>query len=79
MTRKTKRAVKDLEGLPAALREKAEALIQGLESEPSIGYKLKGKLEGLRSVRLGRTHRIIYSSAPAVVILAVRGRKDTYR
>jgi mRNA-degrading endonuclease RelE of RelBE toxin-antitoxin system len=79
MTRKTKRAMKDLDGLPPALREKAEALINGLESEPTLGCKLKGKLEGLRSVRLGRTHRIIYSSAPSLVVLTVRGRKDTYR
>jgi mRNA-degrading endonuclease RelE of RelBE toxin-antitoxin system len=79
MTRKTKRAINDLEGLPPALREKAVALINGLEADPALGHKLKGKLEGLRSVRLGRTHRVIYSSAPVVVVLAVRGRKDTYR
>ncbi|CPR04276.1 Plasmid stabilization system protein [Mycobacterium bohemicum DSM 44277] len=79
MTRKTKRALKDLEALPPALRQKAETLIKSLDAEPDVGHRLKGKLEGLRSIRLGRTHRIIYSSAPRVVVITVRGRKDTYR
>jgi len=79
MTRKSKKAEKDLDELPDALRRKAEAIIDRLEAEPALGHKLKGKLEGLRSVRLGRTHRIIYETAPVLKVLTVVPRKDAYR
>ncbi|WP_157122261.1 type II toxin-antitoxin system RelE family toxin [Nocardia violaceofusca] len=78
MTRRTKRATADLDGLPPALREKAETLIERLQSEPALGKKLKGKLEGKRSLRLGRTHRIIYVTEP-VIVLTIVPRKDAYR
>lgn len=79
MPEKSRRAQRDLDALPAALREKADALIDRLDDEPSLGKKLKGKLEGKRSVWLGRTHRIIYSTDPTVVVLTVVARKDAYR
>lgn len=79
MTRRTKRATKDLEDLPPALRNKAESLIERLQTETSLGKKLSGKLAGMRSLRLGRTHRIIYTTDPSVVVLTVRPRKDAYR
>lgn len=79
MTRTTRRAAKDLDELPEALRKKAEALIERLQTETSLGKKLKGALEGKRSVRLGRTHRIIYVTEPSVVVLTVRPRKDAYK
>lgn len=75
----TKRAERDLEGLPDALQAKAHALIDRLDGEPALGKKLKGKLAGRRSVWLGRTHRIIYTSDPAVVVLTVVPRRDAYR
>lgn len=75
----SKRAEKDLEGLPAALQEKAEALIKRLDEEPSLGKKLKGKLTGMRSMWLGRTHRIIYKTDPALIVLTIAPRKDAYR
>ncbi|MGE2714230.1 type II toxin-antitoxin system RelE family toxin [Mycolicibacterium litorale] len=78
MTRRTNRATKDLEHLPQVLRDKAEALIERLQNEPALGKKLKGKLDGKRSLRLGRTHRIIYTSDP-LVILTVVARRDAYR
>lgn len=78
MTRRTKKAEKDLGGLPQVLLEKAEALIERLQTEPALGKKLKGKLEGKRSVRLGRTHRIIYTVDP-LIVLTVVPRKDAYR
>ncbi len=79
MTRRTKRASSDLESLPEALRNKADALIEKLQSEPALGKKLKGKLEGKRSVRLARTHRIIYVTNPSVIVLTIVPRKDAYR
>lgn len=78
MTRQTKRATKDLEDLPQVLLEKAEALIERLSAEPALGKKLKGKLEGKRSVQLGRTHRIIYTVDP-LIVLTVVPRRDAYR
>jgi mRNA-degrading endonuclease RelE of RelBE toxin-antitoxin system len=78
MTRRTKRAIRDLEQLPRVLVEKAEAIIERLQTEPALGKKLRGRLEGKRSIRLGRTHRIIYNADP-LVVLTVVARKDAYR
>lgn len=75
----TKRAEKDLDLLPAALRAKAETLIERLADEPSLGKKLKGKLEGKRSAWLGRTHRIIYVTDPVTAVLTITPRRDAYR
>lgn len=74
------RAKKDLDALPEGLRLRAEEIIARLDAEPGLGKKLLGKLRGLRSVRLGRTHRIIYrigESGPEVV--SISHRKDSYR
>ena len=72
------RAEKDLDDLPERLREKADALIARLDDEPGLGKKLLGRLERMRSLRLGRTHRIVYRSDP-VRVLAVPPRRDAYR
>lgn len=74
----SKRAEKDLANLPERLREKAIALIERLESEPSLGKKLLGPLAGKRSVWLGRSHRIIYTTEP-LRILTITLRRDAYR
>jgi len=73
------RAKNDLAQLPDALREKAETLISRLDAEPALGKKLLGKLAGKRSIRLGRTHRIIYVTEPDTFVLAVTPRRDAYR
>ena len=80
MSTLSSRAKKDLDGLPEALRERAEELIGRLDSEPALGKKLLGKLQSLRSARLGRTHRIIYrldDDGPKIVTISAR--KDSYR
>ena len=79
MPRVTKRAQRDLEDLPPSLREKAEAIMNRLDQEPALGKKLAGALKGLRSARLGRSHRIIYTVRDEVVVLTVSRRKDAYR
>jgi len=61
------------------LREKAEAIMNRLDQEPALGKKLAGALKGLRSARLGRSHRIIYTVRDEVVVLTVSRRKDAYR
>jgi mRNA-degrading endonuclease RelE of RelBE toxin-antitoxin system len=75
----SKRAMADLEGLTPALRAKAETLIERLDAEPALGKKLKGKLADKRSMWLGRTHRIIYTSDPQLRVLTIVARKDAYR
>jgi Txe/YoeB family toxin of Txe-Axe toxin-antitoxin module len=63
----TRRAKKDLDGLSPALREKAKSLIS--------------RLNGYRSARLGRSHRIIYKVPPqgTPLVMTVVQRKDAYR
>ena len=74
------RAAKDIAALPPGLQEKAKAVISRLDAEPSLGKKLLGKLEGRRSARLGRSHRIIYvADDEGVFVLTVSARKDSYR
>ncbi|MGC9667937.1 type II toxin-antitoxin system RelE family toxin [Planosporangium sp. 12N6] len=75
----TKRAARDLEELPEPLQAKARNIIERLDAEPSLGKKLLGPLAGKRSVRLGRTHRIIYVTEPTITVLTISMRRDAYR
>lgn len=80
MAKLAARAAKDLKQLPEPLQAKARELIGRLDKEPSLGKKLLGALQGLRTVRLGRTHRIIYRADDSgVTVLTVVPRKDAYR
>lgn len=80
MAKLTKRAQKDLDALPQALASKAREIILRLDKEPALGKKLIGPLEGKRSVRLGRSHRMIYQLVEGdVVLLTIAARKDVYR
>ncbi|WP_425544087.1 type II toxin-antitoxin system RelE family toxin [Actinocorallia libanotica] len=78
MAQFTKRAERDLSNLPESLQGKARALIARLETEPALGKKLLGPLAGKRSIWLGRSHRIIYTLDP-IVILTIVPRRDAYR
>jgi Txe/YoeB family toxin of Txe-Axe toxin-antitoxin module len=45
-----------------------------------LGKKLQGRLQGIRSARLGHSHRILYRvEATGIVVLAIRPRRDAYR
>lgn len=80
MPRLSKRAEKDLAALPAALAERATQLIARLDAEPALGRKLLGQLQGLRSARLGRTHRILYRVGPGgPEVVTISLRRDAYR
>lgn len=80
MPRFTKRAKKDIDGLPGPLQAKAQSLANRLDHEPGLGKKLLGPLHGIRSARLGRTYRILYTvDADGVTVLTVAPRKDAYR
>jgi mRNA interferase RelE/StbE len=50
-----------------------------LERDPRVGYKLRGRLTGLRSYRVG-AYRIIYElrSDGTVRVVAIRHRGDAY-
>jgi mRNA-degrading endonuclease RelE of RelBE toxin-antitoxin system len=74
------RAKKDLSALPPNLRDRAESLIERLDHEPNLGGKLLGKFKGLRSARLGRSHRVIYRvTDTGVEIVTITMRRDAYR
>ncbi|MFG2743459.1 type II toxin-antitoxin system RelE/ParE family toxin [Streptomyces chartreusis] len=77
----SRRAQKDLEQLPNALRIKALNIIDRLDSEPGLGKKLLGPLAGIRSARLGRSHRILYEvkETGTAHVLTVSQRRDAYR
>lgn len=77
----SKRASRDLEALPLPMQEKANALVDRLDTEHGLGKKLLGPLKGIRSARLGRSHRVLYEITPegAAHILTIAQRKDAYR
>ena len=80
MPQLTRRARKDLDSLPPALSDRARELIRRLDDEPHLGKKLMGPLQGKRSARLGRSHRIIYTENEGrIVVLTIAARKDAYR
>lgn len=80
MPKLTRGARKELDRLPPALSDKAREIIKILDDDPNLGRKLLGRLDGKRSARLGRSHRVIYTATSGcVVVLAVRARKDAYR
>lgn len=80
MPKYARRAEKDLAALPPALRARAEALAESLDQNPSLGKTLLGKLAGIRTVRLGRSYRILYVvSDEGVTVMTIHQRKDVYR
>lgn len=80
MPRWTRRAEKDLEDVPAAMRKKIDAVIARLDTEPLLGKKLKGKLSDRRSVPVARSYRVVYSTdEEGQIIHTISLRKDAYR
>ena len=62
------------------MRVRAKEIIGRLDAEPALGKRLRGRLEGKRSARLGRSHRIVCTlEARGVIVLGVKQRKDAYR
>lgn len=77
----SKRSLKDLDALPESMQERARSLIARLDSEHGLGKKLVGSLKGIRSARLGRSHRILYeiSDDGTAHVLTISQRRDAYR
>jgi len=78
--RLTRRAKKDLEALPATVREAVVETIALIEVEPeSIGKRLVGRLEGLWLARIGN-YRVLYTiEQRGVTVRAIRHRAVAYR
>lgn len=76
-----RRARADLIDLDWPLMDAVEDALGVLEREPRAGYELRGRLKGLRSLRVG-TYRIPYQLTAAgqtVRIAAIRHRSVAYR
>ena len=76
-----RRARRDLLGLSWPLIDAIEEALAGLEREPLAGHALRGRLRGLRSLRVG-AFRIIYQVTEGdrlVRVVAIRHRAAAYR
>lgn len=76
-----RRARKEIVALDWPLSEAVVEALGLLEREPEAGHLLRGRLRGLRSLRVG-TYRIIYQvddDQRLVRVLAVRHRSVAYR
>lgn len=76
-----RRAREELLDLNWPLIDAVEAALGLLEREPLAGHELRGRLRGLRSLRVG-TYRIIYQLADGertVRVAAIRHRAVAYR
>jgi mRNA interferase RelE/StbE len=76
-----RRARQQLLDLDWPLIDAVEHALKLLERDPYIGHALRGRLHGLRSLRVG-TYRIIYQLAnhdQLVRVAAIRHRSIAYR
>jgi mRNA-degrading endonuclease RelE of RelBE toxin-antitoxin system len=77
----TRLAQEQIAGLPVGLRDAVETTIDHLAVEPELGTALLGRLEGVRSARVGN-YRILYTiertSSTTVVVRSVRHRAVVY-
>lgn len=74
-------AAKELARIPRSERARLVAAIDGLAEYPFPGESLKGKLQGLRRIRVG-AYRIIYEildKALVVLVVRVAHRQSAYR
>jgi mRNA interferase RelE/StbE len=76
-----RRARHQLLELDRPLLDAIEDALGLLERDPHIGHELRGRLHGLRSLRVG-SYRIIYQLADeeqTVRVAAIRHRSTAYR
>jgi mRNA interferase RelE/StbE len=76
-----RRARAELLNLDWPLIDAVQDALGMLEREPEAGHLLRGRLRGLRSLRVG-TYRIIYQQtegAQTVRVAAIRHRSVAYR
>lgn len=76
----SKNAQKGIQALPEHVRSACKNLLRDLAAGTERGKKLKGELSQLRSVRLGRTHRLLYiETAEEIQVVTVGPRGDIYK
>jgi mRNA interferase RelE/StbE len=76
-----RRARRELLGLDWPLIDAVQEALGLLQRDPYVGYKLRGRLRGLRSLRIG-SYRVIYQVADegrTVRVAAIRHRSTVYR
>lgn len=76
-----RRARQQLLDLNWPLIDAVENALRALERDPHLGHPLRGRLHGLRSLRVG-TYRIIYQltdDEQTVRVAAIRHRSIAYR
>lgn len=67
--------------LPRQYATAVDAAILSLADDPLAGKALRGRLRGVRSLRVG-AYRVIYrfdAKGKAVVVAAIRHRSEAYR
>jgi mRNA-degrading endonuclease RelE of RelBE toxin-antitoxin system len=73
-------SLKGIQDLPAHAREACKNLLRELVEGTQRGKKLKGDLEGLRSIRLGQQNRIIYhETEEEIQVVSVGPRGGIYK
>lgn len=76
----SKTAQKGIRNLPEHVKPACKNMLRELAEGGSRGKKLKGELSDLRSIWLGRTHRIIYvETEEAIQVVDVGPRGDIYK
>lgn len=76
----SKTAQKGIAELPDHVRKACAAIVRDLAAGTARGKQLKGDLSDLRSVRLGRTHRLLYrEAADEILVVDVGPRGDIYK
>jgi mRNA interferase RelE/StbE len=76
-----RRAWRELLGLEWPLIDAVQEALGLLERDPYAGHELRGRLRGLRSLRVG-SYRVIYQLADegrTVRVAAIRHRSTAYR
>lgn len=74
-------ALAELRRVPRPYRDRIAAAMDGLAKNPLQGTVLKGRLRGLRRLRIGR-YRVVYEvekEALVVLVIRVAGRAAVYR
>lgn len=76
----TRSAEKGIRELPEHVSNACMSIIRELAAGKTRGKNLKGELAELRSVRLGRSHRLLYLETPTEIhVVDVGARGDVYK
>lgn len=77
----TSRARSQFRSLDHRLADAVLDALTLLEADPELGYSLRGRLEGIRALRIG-AYRVLYElqdRAKTVRVLSIRHRGSAYK